>query len=258
VTALALLLAVGLVVVAAYAVAARRARGALMRRVAAASHDLESLQHAFARFAPARVVDDIAQGRPTTPERKDVTFLFADLRGFTPLAERLDPGVLVEVLNGWLRRMSGVVTAHQGHVAKFIGDGVMALFGALDANPWQTNDAAHAALAMRAALADYNATLAAEGLPTLAMGVGIHRGSVVAGVLGSADLVEYGVVGSTVNVASRVERLTRTLDVDVLVTADVADGLDPRFRLEPMPEVAVKGIATPVRTFALRGFDGAR
>lgn len=253
---LTLLLAAGVVGLAAYAVTTRRTTVAFARRIATASHDLESLQHAFARFAPARVVDDIAQGHATAPERKDVTVLFADLRGFTPLAERLDPGVLVEVLNGWLRRMSAVVTAHQGHVAKFIGDGIMALFGALEPNPWQANDAAHAALAMRAALAEYNATLVAEGLPALAMGIGIHRGSVVAGIIGSTDLVEYGVVGSTVNVASRVERLTRTLGVDVLVTADVGAVLDPRFRRDPMPPTPVKGVATPLQTFALRGFDG--
>jgi adenylate cyclase len=249
------LLAASVVALAAYATAVARTSAAQARRIAAATHDLESLQHAFSRFAPARVVDDIAQGHQTTPERKDVTVLFADLKDFTPLAERLDPGVLVEVLNGWLRRMSTVLTAHQGHVAKFIGDGIMALFGALEPNPWQANDAAHAALAMQAALAEYNATLVAEGLPALAMGVGIHRGSVVAGVLGSADLVEYGVVGSTVNVASRVEGLTRALGVDVLVTGAVDDALDRRFRRDPMPPTAVKGVATPIQTFALRGFD---
>ncbi len=254
---LTVLLAAGVVALAAYAVTAARTNAAQTRRIAAATHDLESLQHAFSRFAPARVVDDIAQGRQTTPERKEITVLFTDLQGFTPLAERLDPGVLVEVLNGWLRRMSTVLTAHQGHVAKFIGDGIMALFGALEPNPWQTNDAAHAALAMRAALADYNTTLVAEGLPALAMGIGIHRGSVVAGVLGSADLVEYGVVGSTVNIASRVEGLTRTLGVDILVTADVGETLDKRFRREPMPPSMVKGLATPLQTFALRGFDDA-
>jgi class 3 adenylate cyclase len=252
---LTVVLAAGVVALALYAATVARAGAAQARRIAAATHDLESLQHAFSRFAPARVVDDIAQGHQTTPERKDVTVLFADLKGFTPLAERLDPGVLVEVLNGWLRRMSTVLTAHQGHVAKFIGDGIMALFGALEPNPWQANDAAHAALAMQTALADYNATLVAEGLPALAMGVGIHRGSVVAGVFGSADLVEYGVIGSTVNLASRVEGLTRTLGVDVLVTAAVDDALDRRFRRDPMPPTPVKGVATPIQTFALRGFD---
>src|SRR5207247_10589883 len=115
----------------------------------------------------------------------------------------------VGVLNGCFEGMRRAITGHRGHVAQVIGDGILALCGALEANPWQTNDAAHAALAMRAALADYNAALGGEGLPALAMGVGIHRGTVVAGVIGSAELVEYGVIGSAVNLASRVQALTR-------------------------------------------------
>src|SRR5439155_13533989 len=209
----------------------RRLTG-LHDRLAAVSGSLESLQQAFARFAPAQVVEDIiAQGVSTRSEKKDVTVLFADLKAFTPLAEELDAAVLVQILNGYFERMSRVITDHRGHVAKFIGDGILALFGALEANPWQTNDAAHAALAMRAALADYNATLAADGLPALAMGVGIHRGTVVAGVIGSAELIEYGVIGNAVNLAARVQELTRAHAVDVLVTAAVRDALDPRFTL---------------------------
>lgn len=237
---------------------ARTRIGALERRLAAAARDLESLEHAFARFAPAQVVEDIiAQGISTRPERKEITVLFADLHEFTPLAERLDPDVLVRVLNGCLARLSQAVTAHRGHVAKFLGDGLLALFGALEPNPWQTNDAAHAALAMRAALARYNDTLAAEGLPVLALGVGIHRGTVVAGVMGSTDLAEYGVVGAGVNLAARVETLTRTVGADVLVTDAVRAVLDPRFRLRAVPEASVKGVTEPVRTFALEAFDGS-
>lgn len=234
---------------------ARRQIAALESRLAAASDALESLQQAFSRFAPAAVVEDIiAQGVSTDSSKKDVTVLFADLKGFTPLAERLDPDVLVRLLNGWVERMSRAVAVHHGHVAKLLGDGFLALFGALDANPWQTNDAVNAALAMRAALADYNAKLAAEGLPPLAMGVGIHRGTVVAGVIGAAELVEYGVIGSTVNLASRVEELTRTHGVDILVSEAVEAALDRRFALRPMPPAPVPGMSAPVGTWAVEGF----
>ena len=173
-----------------YAVRARRAGAILERRLEAASRSLESLQQAFARFAPAEVVEEIiAQGVSTRSEKKEITVLFADLEGFTALAERLDPTALVQLLNGWVARMAAAIAAHRGHVAKLIGDGMMALFGALQPNPWQTNDAAHAALAMRAALADYNAALRGEGLPPLAVGVGIHRGSVVAGASATAEVL---------------------------------------------------------------------
>jgi adenylate cyclase len=234
---------------------ARRQIAALESRLAAASDALESLQQAFSRFAPAAVVEDIiAQGVSTDSSKKDVTVLFADLKGFTSLAERLDPDVLVRLLNGWVERMSRAVAVHHGHVAKLLGDGFLALFGALDANPWQTNDAVNAALAMRAALADYNATLAGEGLPPLAMGVGIHRGTVVAGVIGAAELVEYGVIGSTVNLASRVEELTRTHGVDILVTEAVKAALDRRFVLRSMPPAPVAGVTGLLGTFAVDGF----
>ena len=248
------------VLVAALAVVALRGRRAvaqLERRLEASSRELEALQHAFSRFAPAEVVEEIiAQGVSTHPEKKEITVLFADLKGFTAMSERLDPAVLVTILNEYFERMSRVITAHRGHVSKFIGDGILALFGALDANPWQTNDAVRAAFAMQASLAELNGRLAADQRPTLAMGIGIHRGVVVAGVTGSAELVEYGVIGRTVNLAARVERLTRTHGVDVLVTEATRAVLDSRFRLHPMPAVSVKGVPEPVPTFAVERFDG--
>jgi len=250
-------------VVAAAAVAlgwqivrARRTVATLEGRLESASQRLEALQQAFSRFAPAAVVEDIiAEGVSARSEKKEVTVLFADLKDFTALSERLDPAQLVSILNGYFARISRVVAEHRGHLAKFIGDGVLVLFGALDANPWQANDAVHAALAMRAALADYNAALGGDGLPRLAFGVGIHRGSVVAGVLGSAELMEYGVVGRTVNVASRVESLTRVHGVDILVTDAVCEALDRRFRLRAMPASEVKGVDAPLATFAVEGFE---
>lgn len=235
---------------------AQRRAATLARRLATASRELEALQQSFTRFAPAEVVEDIiARGVSTAPVAKEVTVLFADLRGFTALAETMPPADLVRVLNGWFAAMAGALAAHRGHLAKFLGDGFLALFGALETNPWQTDDAVQAALAMRAALHDYNAQLAAEGRPPLAIAVGIHRGPVIAGVLGTALLVEYGVIGATVNLASRVERLTREHDTDVLVTAAVRDVLDPRIRLRPMPLATVPGIAGPVATFAVEDVE---
>ena len=251
-------LAAAVVALVVHAVRTRRRLAGLQARLAAVAGSLEPLQQAFARFAPAQVVEDIiAQGVSTRSEKKEITVLFADLKGFTPLAEELDPAVLVQILNGYFQRMGRVIADHGGHVAKFIGDGLLALFGALEANPWQASDAVRAALAMRAALADYNAALAGDGLAPLAMGVGIHRGTVVAGVIGSAELVEYGVIGSTVNLAARVEQLTRVHGVDILVTEAVRIALDPRFRLRPMPAVEMKGVSRAVLTFAVEGVEDA-
>ena len=253
-----ILVAVSAALLAAVCLVAWRQRErvrTLERLLARESHQLEDLQQAFARFAPSEVVEAIiAQGISTRSETKEITVLFADLKGFTPIAEQLEPTQLVGILNGYFAAMGEVIAAHRGHLAKFLGDGLLALFGALEPNPWQTNDAAHAALAMRAALASYNDGLRTQGLPVLAAGIGIHRGPVVAGVVGNAALMEYGVIGRTVNVASRVEALTRVHGVDVLVTDAVRAKLDGRFRLRELAAAEVKGLPDPLVTFALEGF----
>lgn len=242
-----------------YALLRARRRAARLRdRLDVASAELERLQRAFARFAPHAVVEEIiASGVSTQGERKEVTALFADLVGFTPITERVDPAVLVRILNGYFERMSRAITEHHGHISTLIGDGILALFGAVEPNPWQSNDGVHAALAMRAALADYNRALTAEDLPTLALGVGLHRGVGVAGLVGSQDLVQFTVVGSTVSVAARVQELTRTHGVDILVTESVRAALDERFALRAIAPTSVRGIAEPVRIWAVQDFVAA-
>jgi adenylate cyclase len=235
---------------------ARRGAARLRTRLEAASTDLERLQISFSRFAPEELVEQIiASGLPTAGEKKEVTVLFADLVGFTSLSESVEPGVLVKILNGYFERMSRAITDHRGHVSTFIGDGILALFGALEPNPWQGNDALHAALAMRSALAAYNRELVAEGLPELSFGVGLHRGVGIAGLVGSEELKEYTIVGGTVNVAARVQGLTRVHGVDILLTADVRETLDPRFSLRSLPPAELRGIAEPVTVYAAERFE---
>lgn len=214
------------------------------------------MQAAFGQFAPGAVVDRIvARGTANDAERREVTVLFADLFGFTALGETLPPEALVALLNDYFARMSRVVEQHRGEVSKFIGDGMMAVFGAHAPNPWQVDDAVHAALAMQRALAEHNAASAAAGGPPLRVGIGIHTGPAVAGLLGSRTLMEFTVVGGTVNLAARVESLTRAHDAAVLVTGAVRARLDPRFRLQAMPPTAVRGVAEPVATWAVLGWD---
>ena len=253
-TASLLLLALVVCALGALVYRVQTDRRRMRNRLEVASAELQRLQTNFARFAPGAIVEGIvAQGRARDAERKQVTVLFADLVSFTALSEALDPDVLVGVLNEYFVRMSRVIGDHRGHVAKFIGDGLMALFGALEPNPWQANDAVSAALAMRQALALYNEELVKRSLPALRVGIGIHSGSAVAGVIGSYELLEFTVIGRTVNLASRVERLTRQHDADILITADVRAALDPRFLLEELPAREVRGVAEPVVTWAVRG-----
>jgi class 3 adenylate cyclase len=252
----AALLAAGLAALAlglaAALVRARRSTARARGRLAAASAELERLEHAFARFAPMELVERvISSGVPTSGERKEVTVLFADLVGFTPLSAGLDPSVLVGVVNGYFERMSRAIISHHGHLSTLIGDGILALFGAIEANPWHTDDAVRAALAMRAELAAYNAELAERGLPKLQLSVGLHRGAGIAGLVGSQELMQFTVVGTVVSLAARVQTLTREHGVDVLLTSDVKRALDPRFALRALPPTPLKGFRDEVEIYAL-------
>jgi adenylate cyclase len=227
----------------------------LRGRLQSATAELQRLQLSFSRFAPREIVERVVtSGIPISGEKKEVTVLFADLVEFSALSEQLDPAVVVRVLNGYFARMSRAITAHRGHVAKFIGDGMLALFGALEPNPWQGDDAVHATLAMQAALEEYNRALVAEELPPLRFGAGIHRGPVIAGIVGSDELIEFTAIGRNVNLAARVERLTRQHAANVLVTRGVQATLDSRFVLREIPPTDVKGFSEPVVTFAVEGF----
>jgi class 3 adenylate cyclase len=198
------------------------------------------------------VVDRLlTDGAEAAAVRKEVTALFADVVAYTTLAEQLDPPVLARVLNGYYQRMSDAIAQHSGHVSTFIGDGILAYFGAFEPNPWQSDDAVRAALAMRQAVAEYNGELAAEGLAPLAIGIGLHRGTVLAGLVGTRERMEYACIGRTVNVAARVQTLTRTHQTDILITGAVREPLDPTFTLIPQPAAPIKGIAEPIVTFAV-------
>lgn len=241
-------------------VAERRRSAGLRAQLEATNAELEHLQRACSRLAPDGVVQRLIEAStaaggidPMVPERKVATALFADLVGYTALSERLEPATLARVLNGYYQRMSDAIHEHRGHVSTFLGDGILAYFGALRPDPWQCSDAVAAALAMRDAIADYNRELALEGLPPVGVGIGIHRGPGLAGLIGSRERMEFGFVGSTVNIAARVQGLTRVHGVDILVTDDVRRELDASFVLEAMPAEHVKGVADPVLTHALRG-----
>ena len=173
------------------------------------------------------------------------------------MSERLEPAALARVLNGYFQRMSDAIHEHRGHVSHFLGDGIVAYFGTLQPNPWQCNDSVRAALSMRAAIREYNVELAREGLPPLALGIGIDRGQGLVGLVGSRERMEYDFVGRTMNVAARVQTLTRIHHEDILITEAVRAELDTRFVLAPMPAEMVKGIAEPVVTYAVRAGPAA-
>ena len=222
------------------------------RLLLAAEQKLEQVQRQFQRFVPEDVVERLTDSADIlVPERRHVTMLFADLRGFTALCDRLDPVVTVKILNDYFSHMQRAIVRHHGHVTEFVGDGLLALFGALEPNPWQARDAVLAALDMRSELAHYNETLRAQGLPELRFGIGIHGGEVVAGVIGTAGLAKFSVTGDPINVASRIEGLTSKMQVDLLITDDIRRLIGDEFDLQPMPPSIVKGKAEPIQTYCV-------
>jgi len=216
------------------------------------TQQLEHLQKAFQRFVPHEVVEDIiSKGVATQGEKRDVTILFADLVGFTAMSEKLEPEQVVAILNGYFQAITKEISRHNGYVSKFMGDGMLALFGVPEPNPWQSMDAAKSAIEMQKALDKYNEKLSAKNQPTLKLSIGIHRGDVIAGVVGSLDLVEYTVLGDNVNTASRIETMTRKFQSKILLSQNVKDALDDRFILSPKPALIVKGKSEPISTFEL-------
>lgn len=228
----------------------------LRRRLSEANQELERLQRTFHRFAPARVVDDILEQQSLDlAETREVTILFADLRGFTALSEQTEASELVALLNRYFQRMDRAVDEHSGFISKFMGDGLLVLFGALHHNPWQCTDAVQAALEMHREVEDLDEALEIPEAPTLSLSVGIHRGAVVAGIVGSLEVKEFTVVGRHVNLASRVEELTREHEEDILITEAVKDELDPSIRVEEQAPAPVKGVREPIVTYAVRRRD---
>ncbi len=185
--------------------------------------------------------------------RIPVTVLFSDLIGFTTLSERANPEELVRQLNEYLSRMVGVVFENEGTLDKFIGDAIMAVWGNVQSKGAMADakECARAALGMRRALKELNAGWRGEGRMTLGMGVGINHGEAIAGNIGSGDRADLTVIGDAVNLASRLEALTRTYGVDILVGEAAAELIKGDFHLRSVARVQVKGKTVPVSVSTL-------
>jgi adenylate cyclase len=182
-------------------------------------------------------------------ERRQVSILFSDLRGFTTLSERMAPEQMAARLTEYFDAMTATIFARRGMVNDFIGDAILAVFGAPLDDPEHARHAVESALAMGETLVGLNRRWQGEGLPPLRMGLGIHTGEVFAGNVGRAGKVKYAVVGDTVNLASRVEGLNKELGTTMLVTeaAYRAAGLD--LEVNDRGPISVKGREEPVRVF---------
>lgn len=215
------------------------------------------LRSVFGGYVSPVILKEILAGRihaDLKGQRVELCVLFSDVRGFTTLSEGREPEEIITLLNRYFDRMAPVIHAHGGTVVSYMGDGIMAHFGHPEhiGNPCLS--AFEAAKAMLKALAELNAELRREGLPDLRIGVGLHAGTAVVGHLGSRERHEYTAIGDTVNVASRVEGLTKDAGLPLLVTEAVAARLPADAGLVPLGAKPIKG-HSPMAVF---GWEPAR
>jgi adenylate cyclase len=213
------------------------------------------IQSLFGRYVSDEVVADLLaspEGPRIGGEQRRVTLLMSDLRGFTPLTEGLPPDHVLRLLNSYLGAMADVVLAHQGTIDEFVGDAILAIFGAPVKRPDDARRAVACAVAMQEALAALNRANEPLALPRLEMGIAVHSGDVIVGNIGSERRTKYGVVGSAVNHAGRIESFT--VGGQVLISDATLSEAGEGVRVGERLSVDAKGTREPIVVYDLRGF----
>jgi len=214
----------------------------------------DKLRTTFGKYMTETVMEHLLAGKVALGgESLRVTILFTDIRSFTSISEKMAPQSLVLLLNEYFTEMVSIVMQENGVVDKYIGDAIMAVFGAPVPNANDPMNAVRAAVRMRRALRDLNERLSARGMPVLRTGIGIHTGEVVAGNIGSDRRMEYTVIGDAVNLASRLETSTKELGVDVLISEDTYELTKHVVEARPVREIVVKGREQTVKSYEVLG-----
>ena len=237
-----------------------KSRDEIGRLTAAFNEMMEGLRQrdfirdTFGRYVTKEVVEellDTSDGLELGGEIREVTIMLSDLRGFTPLCEHLNPDQVIEVLNGYLSRMSKIIGQYQGTINEFIGDAILTFFGA----PIKYGDsparAVACALAMQLAMEEVNSENSEKGLPPLFMGIGINTGEVIVGNIGSKERAKYGVVGHNINLASRVEGAT--LGGQVLITPSTYEQVKDIVIVRGVRPVRFKGVEEDIDLYDVIG-----
>ena len=224
------------------------------------SNELEKshrfIKNTFGRYLSTEIVSkllDKPDGLDMGGQLQTVSILMADIRGFTTISESLPPQKVVKVLNNYLGTMADIIMAHDGTVDEFIGDAILALFGAPVAKADDSDRAIACALAMQAEMDAINERNIAEGLPSIRIGIGINTGEVVAGNIGSKKRAKYGVVGHAVNVTSRVE--DQTQPGEILVAQSTLDHCSLSLQTGRELRLQPKGVKETISVTAINGID---
>lgn len=208
----------------------------------------------FGRYLSDEIVTDILErpeGLELGGDLRHVSIMMSDIRGFTSLSENLAPAQVVTLLNRYLGTMTDIIMAHHGTIDEFIGDAILAVFGAPQRRDDDADRAVKCALAMQAAMREINVRNAAEGFPTLHTAIAINTGDVIAGNIGSERRSKYGFVGHPMNVTSRIEDITR--GDEILISDSTLRSLKKRYAIGRRQEVNVKGIEEAIVVHQVTG-----
>lgn len=214
----------------------------------------EKMKDAFGKFVNKEIAEQVLKGNVKLGgERKMAAVFFSDIRSFTAISEKLEPEEVVEFLNEYMTAMVNCVDETHGVVDKFIGDAIMAIWGAPVSHGNDTENAINGALLMRKALMRFNVGRGGDKKPVIQIGSGINTGYVLAGQIGSDERMEYTVIGDAVNLASRIEALNKPFGTDLLISSDSYEKVKDIFRVEPMQKIKVKGKVEPQQIYAVLG-----
>jgi adenylate cyclase len=215
---------------------------------------MRTVVQTFSSFIPKRLVQQlVASGTALRPGgvRREVTVLFTDIEGFTHITENADPERVMRYTSRYLAALSEVIAAHGGTVDKFVGDAVMAIWNAPSDDPDHVVHACAAVLACRKASEELNAEFQREGWPAYRTRFGLHTGEAVVGNVGSADRMNYTVLGAVVNLAARLEALNKDYGTAILVSEQIERRAGDRFLFRPIDRIAPKGFAATVAIYEL-------
>ena len=221
----------------------------------------EHIKDTFGKFVNKEIAAQALTGNLRLGgTRRTATIMFADIRSFTAFSERFDPESVVAFLNSYMTRMVDCIERTHGVVDKFIGDAIMAVWGAPVTKGDMAIDALeciNAMIMMRNSLIEYNKTRGGPNRPIIRIGCGVNTGACIAGQIGSAKRMEYTVIGDAVNLASRIEALNKPFGTDILISEYTFDLVRDHVIVEPMPPITVKGKTDPLQIFAVINMVGA-
>lgn len=218
----------------------------------------DKVKNLFSKFHGSTIAEDLIKNDiGVGGTRKDVTVFFADIRGFTKFSEGHTPEEVVSMLNEYFGRMVKIINKHGGVVDKFIGDAIMAVWGAPHTTVMDTHNAVQACLDMRVSLNELNQIRRQRGQSDIMIGMGLHCGPAISGTIGSEERMEYTVIGDTVNMSSRIEASTKAFGADLLISEDIYNKVGAEFMMEQAGTAEVKGKAEPLKLFKVRGYREA-